>query len=317
MINRILLRIKVIQILYAFYKGEDQDYKKAEGELKSSIEHTYELYLYLLMLIPAITDYAKMRLQKKNVFSDKTTLPSLKFVNNLLAKQISENEQLNKLKEEYQLSWDNKKTTVIKALYDDILNFDLYQKYNEKGIINTFDEDKDLWKKIFRQVIASSEILGKELEDESIYWNSDEETAHSFAVKTIKNLKEEDGNTADLLPMFKDEDDRTYVMTLFKNAVYNSQEYTELIDKHINTAKWDIGRVAFMDRIIMQTAIAELMSFPSIPVNVTLNEYIEIAKDYSTDKSNTFINGILDAIINDLRSQNKLMKVAYYSGNKE
>lgn len=322
MINRILLRIKVIQIIYAFYKGEDQNIKKAESELDYSIESTYDLYVYLLMLIPAITDYAASRLEKSkktsNVDEDeKEICASKKFINNLLADQIKKNSLINQYKEIHGLTWEEKKGTVIKSIYNDILNFDLYQKYNENEESNNYEEDKDLWKKIFRQVIATSEILGKDLEETSIYCNADEETVHSFVIKTIKKFKEENGSEEQLLPMFKDEEEKAFGYTLFHNAIYNGNEYSELINKHINTEKWDVNRIAFMDRIIMQTAVAELMSFPTIPINVTLNEYIEIAKAYSSDKSNSFINGILDAVIKELKADNKLMKTAYYTPNNQ
>ena len=316
MINRILLRIKVIQILYAYYKGEDQNLGKAEGELKDSIEKTYDLYIYLLLLIPAITEFAESRLKKEGTKAGEgLRMPSKKFVDNKVAKQVAETEELKQYAEEHELSWSAKKTTVIKSLLDAILDFDLYGKYNESDE-NTYEEDKELWKKIFRQVIASSEILGKDLEDTSIYWNADLEIVHSFVVKTIKSYKEENGTKQALLPMLKDEEDQEYVSTLLANAITNGQEYNKMIDSHIDTKKWDTDRIAFMDRIIMQAALAELVSSPTIPVNVTLNEYIEIAKEYSTSKSNTFINGVLDALVEDLRKENKLMKVAFYS-NKQ
>lgn len=319
MINRILLRIKVIQILYAYYKGEDQNLGKSEGELKDSIEKTYDLYFYLLMLIPAITEYAENRLSKKGTHAEieGQLMPSKKFINNLLAKQIGANAEIGKYAEEHELSWASKKSTVLKSLLDDILTFDLYEKYNEEGENNDYTADKELWKKIFRQVIASSEVLGKDLEETSIYWNADEEIVHSFVVKTIKAFKEENGENQELLPMLKDEEDKEYVETLLRNAIYHGEEYNKMIDSHIDSKKWDCERIAFMDRIIMQTAISELISFPTIPVNVTLNEYIEIAKEYSTDKSSTFINGVLDALVEDLRKENKLMKVAFYSSDKK
>lgn len=319
MINRFLLRIKVIQILYAYYKGEDQNYGKAEGELKDSIEKTYDLYCYLLLLIPALTEYAELRTSRKGTPNEieGQLLPSKKFTNNLLAKQIAENAELKQYAEEHELSWASKKSTVLRSLLDDIINFDLYQKYNEEGEENDYEADKELWKKIFRQVIGSSEVLGKDLEETCIYWNADMETVHSFVVKTLKAYKQENGANQELLPMLRDEEDREYVDTLLKNAIYHAEEYNKMIDSHIDSKKWDSDRIAFMDRIIMQVAISELISFPTIPVNVSLNEYIEIAKEYSTEKSGTFINGVLDALVNDLRKEKKLMKVAFYSNNKK
>lgn len=310
MINRILLRIKVIQILYAYYKGEDQQFEKAERELKESVSKTYDLYFYLLQLIPALTELAKDR-----AATNRTDIPqaSKKFINNKVAKIIAENKQICDYLEEHDLSWENKRGTVLRLLLDDILSFDLYEKYNENQSDNDLEEDKDLWKKIFRQVIASSEILGKQLEEESIYWNADEETVHSFVVKTLKSLTE-DSDSINIQPMFRDEEDQIFMNTLLRNAIYKSEEYNSIINSHVDTKRWEIERIAFMDKIIMQTALAEILSFPTIPVNVSLNEYIEIAKSYSTDKSGTFINGILDAAIAELRENKKLTKVAYYNG---
>lgn len=309
MINRILLRIKVIQILYAYYKGEDQDYGKAESELKESIEKTYDLYFYLLMLIPALTNYAKDLEEKSNKTVD---VDLKKFINNKFAKQIAHNKMLLKYAEEHDLSWDEKKNTAIKNLFEAIIASECFQAYVSNGI-DTYADDKDIWKNIYKYVIAYNEILGKDLEEDVIYWNADEETVFDFVLKTVKKYKEENTEDFELQPMYNDEESKTFGIILFKNSIYNGKEYSDLIDKNINTKKWDVSRIAFMDRLIMQTAIAELMSFPSIPVNVTLNEYIEIAKSYSTGKSNKFVNGVLDAVVTELRNSGKLMKVAYYS----
>ena len=317
MINRELLRYKVIQILYAYYKGEDRDYGKAESELRESIQRTYDLYFYLLMLIPAITDLARERRSKyaSHQIINHAVVASEKFINNLLSHQISINSTINQYAEEHELSWASKKYTTVKSLLEGILQFDLYQKYSETEGSNNYEEDKELWKKIFRQVVAASEILGQQLEEESIYWNADEEIAFSFVVKTLKAFKEENGENQPMQPMFSSQEHRDYAFALLKNTIYNGEEYNTMIDQHIDPKKWDVSRIAFMDRIIMQAAVTEMLCFPTIPVSVTLNEYIEMTKAFSSEKSAPFVNGVLNSIVTDLRAQGRMLKVAYYSKN--
>ena len=318
MINRYLLRIKVIQILYAYYKGEDQDYGKAVAELKESIKKTYDLYYYLLLLVPSITEYAKQKCEEGKEHSmDMAESLSIdrknnNFTANKIAEQLSNNKALQKYVRENELSWSDRTETAIKNLYEEIAATDVFAEYSAKEA-TTYAEDKELWKYIFKNVFAYSELLGKELEDEQLYWNAEEETVFDFALKTIKKLNEDSGSDYPMQPMYGDEDSKEFGFTLFKNAVFNSKEYNALIDKYINTKKWDLSRIATMDRLIMQTAVSELSAFPTIPVNVTLNEYIEITKQFSGEKSGAFINGVLDSVVDDMRKNNKLMKVAEYT----
>jgi transcription antitermination protein NusB len=172
-----------------------------------------------------------------------------------------------------------------------------------------------LWRKIFKRCILSNEELLTSLEEQSIYWNDDLEIVVSFILKTIKKFDSEDGRTKPLLPMFKDDEDRMFASKLFRSAILNGAEYKALIDEH--TKNWEIDRIAFMDVVIMQLALAEIQNFPTIPVNVTLNEYIEISKTYSTDRSSNFINGVLDNIVTQLKNENKLVKAKIFSLNQK
>jgi N utilization substance protein B len=314
MINRVLLRIKIIQILYSYFKNENQSLADAQKELLISIEKAYELYFFLFLLVEDITLYAKDhidRRKRKLTASEDDKNPSTKFIDNKFAEQLSSNKQLIEFVEKNHLSW-HEHEELIKKLYQDIINSDLYSSYMQNPE-RSYKEDKDLWRMIFKKIFAESELLGKELEEISIYWNDDAETVISFIIKTIKQFEEEQGADQPLLPMFRDEEDREYAQELFQNAIYNQSEYKQMITEC--SKNWEMDRLAFMDMVIMVAALAEIHAFPSIPVNVTMNEYIEISKYYSTPKSSVFINGILDSIIDKLRKDNKIIKVGYYTSN--
>jgi len=312
MINRILLRIKIVQILYSYYKSDTQSIEKAEKELFFSIEKAYDLYFYLLLLIVSLTSYAEERINKKKQmltasFEDKN--PSTRFIKNRFAAQLATNKELLAYTGRQKISW-SQHNELIKELHDTITGSEIYSQYMQRKE-NSYQDDKEVWRMIFKKILSESEILGKELEEISIYWNDDAETVMSFVLKTIKQFEENEGSRQPLLSMFKDDEDREFVKELLLNSIYNEKEYKDLIREH--TKNWEVDRLAFMDMIIMQAALAEIHSFPSIPVNVTMNEYIEIAKYYSTTKSSVFINGILDSIVDKLRKDNKIIKVAYYT----
>ncbi len=308
MINRVLLRIKVLQILYAYYKGDGSSVALAEKELFHSIEKTYELYFHLLQLAVEVTHYAENKIDaRKNKLrpTEEDLNPNTRFVDNAYVKQISQNRQLSDFLKEKKISWANDQDTV-KLVYDLLLETDFYADYMSAETAG-YNADKDIWRKIYKKIILQSEEFSGSIEDQSIYWTDDLEIIVSFIIKTIKRFDQENGPNQELLPMFKDSEDAEFASKLVKNTLTNETIYRELIDKH--TKNWELDRIAFMDILIMQTALAEIMSFPTIPVNVTLNEYIEISKSYSTDKSATFINGVLDNAVKELKAENKLIKV--------
>ncbi len=307
MINRILLRIKIIQILYAFYKSEGKTALMVEKELFYSIEKTYDLYFHLLNLAVLITDYAASRIEYgKNKL--RPTLeelnPNTRFIDNAFVAQLMNNEQFMDYLTVRKLSWVNH-PEVIKELYEEILACDFFQEYMNSDNFD-YQADKDLWRKIFKKVILFNESLDNSIEDQSIFWIDDVEIVVSFIIKTIKRFSQQAGSKQKLLPMFKDDEDIDFAKRLLYGVLQNGSAYRELIDE--NTQNWELDRIAFMDILIMEIAISELIDFPTIPINVTLNEYIEIAKSYSTDKSGTFINGVLDNIVRKLKEENKLIK---------
>ncbi len=308
MINRVLLRIKILQIIYAFYKGDSHSVALAEKELFHSVEKTYELYFHLLQLAVEVTNYASNKIDaRKNKLrpSDDDLNPNTRFVDNSFVTQLSKNVQLQNYIKENKISWDNNQDTV-KTVYELVAASDSYVEYMSAEKAD-YAADKDIWRKIYKKIILQSEEFSDSIEDQSIYWTDDLEIVISFIIKTIKKFDLVNGVDQPLLPMFKDEEDAEFAGKLLKNSLEKEKDYRKMIDSHTNN--WELDRIAFMDIIIMQTALAEIMTFPTIPVNVTLNEYIEISKNYSTDRSATFINGVLDNIVKELKAENKLIKV--------
>ncbi|MDH6306646.1 N utilization substance protein B [Parabacteroides sp. PF5-5] len=307
MINRILIRIKVLQILYAYYQNGTNDLKVAENELLFSLQKSYDLYHYFLLLIIEVTRLQDRLLDnKKHKYrpTEEDLNPNMKFVNNRFILQLADNEALKKYVSENKISWANDQD-FIKSLLDMILTSDVYAEYM-KSTEDSYEEDKEFWRAAFKRVICGSDEVVDYLEDKSIYWNDDIEIVETFALKTIKRFEEAEGIHQPLLPMFKDQEDRSFAVKLFRDAVLHGEEYRSRIDKH--TKNWETERVANMDLFIMQLAIAEIITFPSIPISVSLNEYIDTAKYYSTPKSGTFINGVLDSIVAELKKEKVLFK---------
>jgi N utilization substance protein B len=230
--------------------------------------------------------------------------PNTKLLDNKFVIQLSQNSELVKYLKDRPFSWLEHEA-FMRSLLENILNSDVYKEYIENQS-QQYDDDREFWRKVFKQIICTDEELYSILEDESLYWNDDIEIIQSFVLKTIKRFDESKGNAQELLPMFKDETDKEFAVKLLRESLLNGKEYKELIDKY--TKNWESERIALMDMVIMQIAIAEIMEFPSIPINVTLNEYIDIAKSYSTAKSASFINGILDAIVKELKEEKKIIK---------
>ena len=320
MINRVLLRIKVIQILYSHLVGGTSDSYAARNELILSIKKTYDLYFYLFVLILDITRFAEMRIDfgKNKIRPTEEELnPNMRFVNNRFARQLAENTAMQEYLSENPMSWSDY-NNLIRDIFNKIEESDLYRSYMSAPD-STYEDDKELWRKIFKSIILRDDDIRTEieeaLEEQSIYWVDDFEITASFVTKTIRMFSEENGAAQAFLPMFKNEGDRHFVLTLFDETIKNSQYATELIRETLQN--WEYDRIALMDIVIMKIAIAELLSFPTIPINATLNEYIEIAKYYSTERSGTFINGILDRIVVKLKAEFKLQKVGYIPGNQE
>ncbi|MBZ4651966.1 MAG: transcription antitermination factor NusB [Proteiniphilum sp.] len=307
MINRNLIRIRIVQIVYSWYQNTNKDLRSAEKELLFGLQKSYDLYFYLLSLMVELTKAYESRVEaKKNrhLPSWEDLNPNTHLIKNRFIQQLIRNRQMRHYLAERPMIWDAD-TSFLKNLLDTILDSDIYKSYSEIPS-PSYEEDREFWRKCFKQFIYLNEELDEILEDECIYWNDDVEIVQSFVLKTIKKFSEEMGEEQPLLPMFKDEEDREFALKLLHNTILNEKTYRALIEKH--TEKWDFERIAFMDLIIMQVALSEIFTFDSIPTSVSLNEYIEIAKSYSTPKSSTFINGILDAIVQEIKQENRIFK---------
>jgi len=283
-------------------------YIEAIKSLRRSLDKAYELYHALLLLPVEITRIQDMRLDSaRNKFlpTMEDLNPNTRFVDNRLVKILSENSDLENYVKTNPISW-NDNPMLLRTLLDKILASDFYARYMESET-DSLRNDCDFWRTVFRNVILPSDELTEALEQNSVYWNDDIDIISTFVLKTFKRLanEETDGH---LLPQFKDEIDARFGNELFEYTVKHFEEYRSYIDKFVDSRQWDPERLAFMDVVIMATAISELMNYSEIPIPVTLNEYIEIANCYSTPNSGQFINGILYSVINYLKNEGKLVK---------
>lgn len=306
MVNRILIRIKVVQIVYSYLVNKDKSIDTSEKELFFSLEKAYELYHRLLLLMIELTDAQSKRIENARFKYTATAAdknPDTRLVNNRFIAQLRENKMLKEYVDRQSVSWVNE-PDFVRILLDRLLASDLYKTYLASEE-DSYAVDQDFWEKAFKHIIVEDEDLSEILEAQSLYWNDDLETISTFVLKTIKRFDQSKGAEQELLPMFKDDEDAEFAKMLFRKTLMNVDVNKALIDQH--TKNWEIDRVAFMDIVIMLVAIAEIKSFPTIPVKVTLNEYIEIAKSYSTIKSGHFINGILDAVASQLKKDGFLV----------
>ena len=294
-------------VLYAFNRRENDNLAQAETELMFSIGKTYDLYHYILLLIKEIADIASekidMALQKKMPSGDDLN-PNRRFIENAVVCQLRNNHDFRKYITERKISWANN-SDIPRALYNSLLSWEPfidYMKSDEK----LYSSDKKIIIRIVKEFFAVSEDLLTSLEEQSIYWNDDMEYVSSMVEKTLKKFKDGAKEENPLMPLYKNDEDQQFVKTLFRKAVLGSKECSELIDR--NTTNWEVERIALMDILVMQLAITEIIEFPEIPVKVTLNEYIEIAKFYCTSKSSTFVNGILDKIVREMRDSGRFRK---------
>ena len=307
MINRVLIRLKIVQIVYAYYQNGNKNLEAGEKELLFSLSKAYDLYNYLLLLMIAVTRYAQKRIdaaKAKLAPTPQELCPNTRFVDNRFIAQLEVNKQLTEFATSQKRSWTNE-PEFVKSLYERIVASDTYQNYMSADE-DSYEADRELWRKLYKGFVFNNESLDSLLEDQSLYWNDDKEVVDTFVLKTIKRFEEKNGANQPLLPEYKDEEDAEFARRLFRRTILNCDYYRHLISENIRN--WDLDRVAFMDVIIMQCALAEILSFPNIPVSVTLNEYVEIAKAYSTPKSGSFVNGTLDGIVNILKKEGKLTK---------
>jgi N utilization substance protein B len=306
MINRELIRIKVVQLTYAYYQNGSKNIETAEKELFFSLSKAYDLYNYLLALIVAITREARRHIEVAQAKAKREgePMPSQKFVYNRFALQLESNKMLNDFLETQKKTWDND-PEFLKKIYTQITESRIYNDYMESAD-DDYQADRELWRKLYRTLIQDNADLDALLEEQSLYWNDDKEIVDTFVLKTIKRFEENNKSTQELLPEYDSEEDKEYARKLFRATIMNGDEYQHFMSEA--SRNWDFSRLAYMDIVIMQIAIAEMLTFPSIPVSVTINEYVEIAKLYSTPRSAGYINGMLDAIARHLVNTGRMMK---------
>lgn len=284
----------------------------ARNSLDHSLDKAYELYLSLLTLPVHICRAEELRLDNarhKFLPTDADLNPDTRFVESKLVAALNSNPILSEFIENGKLSW-NADDDLVTSLLETIISSELYSEYMGKPGEHTFAEDAEFWRQIFKNLILPSDALAESLESKSVYWNDDLHVMGTFVLKTLKRFASSsaDGRDVMILPQFKDDEDRNFGPDLFMSAVKHYGEYKQLIDRFVNTTRWDSDRLAFMDIVIMIAAVTELLDYPAIPIAVTLNEYIEIANAYSTPRSGAFINGILYSVINYLKEEGRLLK---------
>lgn len=309
MINRVLIRAKVVQMLYAYMVSKDSmTLTTAKKELTKSLDKSYELYNALLKLMIELTDVQDLRLDEaKHKFlpTEEDLNPNMRFVENEFVKRLRGDQTLADFVDDKKINWRDDELFV-RLLLDKILRSEEYQEYMEMPKTSLV-RDGEVWYQLMKKVVLPDENLLEHLQSMSVYYTDDDlQIMGQFVMKTIRRFEDEEAQP--ILPQYKNDDDSKFGEQLFSKAVAEMEENNSYIDQFVKTEKWDVERIALMDRVVMCTALTEIRNYPSIPVNVSLNEYIELAKDYSTPRSGQFVNGILNAVVNKLRADKVIIK---------
>ncbi len=306
MINRKLIRLKIVQLTYAYYQNGNHNLENAEKELLCSLFKAYELYNYMLALIVSITEEEQRRVEiaTNRALREGTEPPSQRFINNQFALQLENNIQLNLFLERNNQLW-NDDLEAVRKLCDQIEQSTIYKDYMAETEVG-YEQDREVWRKLYRTLIQENEDLDALLEEKSLYWNDDKEIVDTFVLKTIKRFELQNGENQELLPEYADEEDKEFAIKLFRSTILNADTYQRYMSE--TSRNWDFSRLAYMDVVIMQIALAEMLTFPNIPVSVTINEYVDLGKLYSTPKSGGYINGMLDSIARYLVNSGKMLK---------
>ncbi len=308
MLNRRYLRIKTMQALYAFFQSENKDLAKGERDLFNGIDKIYDLYIYQFEFLVELRHVASILSEdakNKRLPTSNDLNPNLKFIENKFIAQLSENIHLKREINNRKISWNNE-FELVKKIFNNIKAGEEYNKYMNASD-DSYQTHLNFAVEVFKEYMADFELLNHFYEEKNLHWGDDIYLVNPMIVKTIESFNENSNPDAVLLPLYKDrEDDEQFVKDLFRQTVIHEEETKKLIaDK---TKNWEVERIALMDVLLMKMAITEILSLPSIPVKVTLNEYIEISKIYSTPKSKLFINGILDKLLVDFKAEKKLNK---------
>lgn len=305
MINRELIRQKVVQLMYAHYTNTNRPAGTLEKDLISSLDKAYDLYLSLLCLLLEMGrlvernyDAALSRSQRLGVKA-----PSTRLVSNRFMKQLEENLALKSFKEHQCIDWSGEEE-LVRNLLNEGLALEAVEDYLNDNAPTTYEKDRELWRNIYRNVVVNNEQLDEFLEDENIYWNDDKDVIDTFVLKTINRFKEDTTPDMPLLSQYRDESDKDFAIQLLRGCLQHETELLDLIEQ--STRGWRMERIALMDRVILLVALCEIQSFSSIPLSVSINEYVEIAKHYSAPGSSRYINATLDAISKKLTLNKKI-----------
>ena len=307
-----MVRTRVVQTLFAYYQDSDKTVTTARRELTKSFADTYDLYFALLDFANVLTAYAQQQLEEqigraKATHSNWT--PNRRFVQNRWAQQLFDNRALRRRVEEQHLSWDSGMPAVM-DVYKRLTMSDFYRQYMEAESC-TYEDDKRVWRLIYQNLLANNEVLADALDEMEVTldkanWTVDVDIVLSYVVKTVKRFNEESTPDMPLLEMFDNEDELQFATTLLEKTIAGHEQFENLINAHLKG--WDADRIAYMDRVILETALAEILEFEDIALTVSMNEYIELAKSYSGDKSYMFINGILTEILRELKNSGDCFK---------
>lgn len=310
MLNRRHLRIKILQALYAFEQAKGQSIGQAEKDLMYHIQKMYEMYLYLMLIMIDIRDVAARKIEdnkNKRLPTDEDLRPNTRFIDNRFIAQLDANKALKAAAEKHKTNWMGE-GELLRRFYKQLSETKEYQAYMTAPKKLTYEDDKEAVIRLFKRHLINYPGLHDFFEERSIHWIDDLDLSASMAIKTLKSFTESTDEFQELLPLWKDpEDELPFVKTLFRKVLTQSEEHAELIHKH--TDNWELDRIAVMDTILMKMALTEAREFPQIPVKVTLNEYIELAKYYSTPKSSNFINGVLDKLFAEMQSEGTIKKL--------
>jgi len=298
-----------MQSIYAMHQNGSDSIEKEEKFLLYSIDNILDLYLTMLSSLMEIGKKEAIFIEKsgkKHITTSQERNPNKKFINNTILQILSENNSLSIALENRKINHWELNEDYIQILLDSIKNSNLYAKYMA-NTVNNFEEDKQFILDIFTELIVPNEKLYEFLEDNKLTWIDDIPVVNTQIIKQLKLIKSAKDEAFKVPKLFKDQEDQEFVTNLFRKTVLNERELAkEYVDK---TPNWDSERIAEIDTIVLKMAICEFVKFPSIPVKVTINEYLEIAKEYSTPKSSIFINGILDNLVKEFEIANKLNKI--------
>jgi N utilization substance protein B len=307
MFNRRFLRIKVMQALYAYFRDEKADVRVAEKNLFTSIDKSYELFLYLLGFLNNLQFFARISMEEsraKRLPTQQDLNPSTKFVNNLFLTALNDNKAINADWQNHKVSWQNDQD-LVRKIFNEIKNGEIFKEYMQSEE-HSFAEDKKFIQTILESFLYEHDLFNFWFEEKNIHWNDDYYYGFYFLSKWM------DGVTEDKMPtphIYRDEEgDKKFVADVFIKTILHSAEFDAMITEH--TKNWELERIASLDVLLMKMALAEILYLNSIPIKVSMNEYIDITKEYSTPQSGGFINGVLDKIVIDLKAQDKIQKTS-------